>query len=149
MGARRIMPTSYLLVSLLIMILLHLFIPLGRVLPTPWNLGGLIPLGTGLALNLIADRAFRRARTPVRPLESPAVLLEDGVFRITRNPMYLGFVLVLLGIATLLGSAAPFVVIPCFAALMDRVFIPIEEANLERSFGEAWLRYRSRVRRWF
>ena len=149
MGARKIMPTSYLLVALLIMISLHLVLPLGRVLSSPWHLVGMIPLGIGLALNLIADRAFHRVSTPVRPLESPAVLLQDGVFRITRNPMYLGFVLALLGIAVLLGSVAPFVVVPGFAALMDRVFISIEEANLERCFGEAWLRYRSRVRRWF
>lgn len=149
MGARKIMPTSYLLVALLIMISLHLVLPLGRVLSSPWHLVGMIPLGIGLALNLIADRGFHRVRTPVRPLESPAVLLQDGVFRITRNPMYLGFVLALLGISVLLGSVAPFVVVPGFAALMDRVFISIEEANLERCFGEAWLRYRSRVRRWF
>jgi protein-S-isoprenylcysteine O-methyltransferase Ste14 len=62
--------------------------------------------------------------------------------------MYLGFVLILVGVAIVLGSLAPFVVIPIFAILMDVVFIQVEERMLEQKFGSAWLEYTRKVRRW-
>jgi len=62
--------------------------------------------------------------------------------------MYLGFVLILLGLAVLLGSLTPFIVVPIFAAVIDRVFIVVEEQMLANRFGQAWLDYKSRVRRW-
>jgi len=148
MRPEKVMPTTYLLVAILAMIALHWLIPLRTLIPSPWNLLGLLPLAAGVGLNLLADRAFHMAKTTVKPLERPAVLVRDGVFRCTRNPMYLGFVLVLLGIAILLRSVTPFLVIPIFAILMDRLFITAEEFNLERSFGEDWLQYRTQVRRW-
>jgi protein-S-isoprenylcysteine O-methyltransferase Ste14 len=148
MKAKNVMPTAYLLMSILGMIALHMLIPLRMVVPSPWNLLGLLPLALGVALNLVADRALHTAKTTVKPLDQPTVLIRDGVFRLSRNPMYLGFVLVLLGIAVLLRSLAPFLIIPVFGMLMDRLFITAEEANLKRSFGEAWLQYSARVRRW-
>jgi protein-S-isoprenylcysteine O-methyltransferase Ste14 len=62
--------------------------------------------------------------------------------------MYLGFVLALIGIAVLLGSLAPFVVIPVFVVLMDRIFIQVEESMLQVKFAQAWLEYKATVRRW-
>jgi protein-S-isoprenylcysteine O-methyltransferase Ste14 len=62
--------------------------------------------------------------------------------------MYLGFVLALIGIAVLLGSLAPFVVIPVIAVLMDRMFIEVEESMLQDKFGPSWLEYKAKVRRW-
>ena len=62
--------------------------------------------------------------------------------------MYLGFLLILLGVAILLGSLAPVVVVFFFPVLTEKLFIRREEAQLEDTFGEAWLRYRRRVRRW-
>ena len=148
MRAQQVMPTTYLLVSILGMIALHWLIPLGTIIPSPWNLLGLLPLVAGVALNLLADRAFHVAQTTVKPLEKPTALIRDGVFRFSRNPMYVGFVLVLLGIACLLRSVTPFIVIPIFGVWMDRLFITAEEANLKESFGEAWVQYSARVRRW-
>lgn len=75
-------------------------------------------------------------------------MVTTGVFRITRNPMYLGFVLILLGIGSFMGSLTSFAVIPVLAVLMDVVFIKVEERMLEEKFGERWLTYRSEVRRW-
>lgn len=148
MEARKVMPTTYLLLAILIMLVLHWLIPLSKPIPSPWHLLGLGPLGAGLALNLLADRAFHRARTTVKPLEPPTTLLREGVFRLTRNPMYLGFVLILLGIALLLRAASPFLMVPAYGMLVDRLFITVEEANLERSFGDARAEYRACVRRW-
>jgi protein-S-isoprenylcysteine O-methyltransferase Ste14 len=148
MKAQQVMPTTYALVAALAMILLHVLVPLPRVIPSPWHLLGLAPLALGVALNLAADHSFHNAGTTVKPLEEPTALITGGVFRFSRNPMYLGFVLVLLGVAILLRSVTPYLIIPVFAVLTDRVFIRVEEANLDRRFGEAWLQYRARVRRW-
>jgi len=135
------------LISLAVMLVLHFFMPLGRLIPSPWNLFGLIPLACGIAVNLAADRAFHQAGTTVKPFEESTVLVTGGVYRISRNPMYLGFVLILTAIAILLGLATPWIVVPLFAVLMDRLFIAAEERMLEARFGPAWKEYKSGVRR--
>jgi protein-S-isoprenylcysteine O-methyltransferase Ste14 len=63
--------------------------------------------------------------------------------------MYLGFVLALIGIAVMLGSLSPWLIVVIFASLMERVFIQVEERMLEARFGQSWLEYKARVRRWF
>jgi protein-S-isoprenylcysteine O-methyltransferase Ste14 len=148
MAEKRVLPPTYLLVAIVAAIALHFLLPMAKVIPTPWNLVGLIPLGCGIALNLIADRAFNQAQTTVKPFEESTVLVTDGAFGISRNPMYLGYVLILLGLAVMLRSVGPYIVIPVFAVLMDRVFIRVEEHMLEERFGETWSEYRRRVRRW-
>ena len=62
--------------------------------------------------------------------------------------MYLGFVLILLGIAMLMGSLTPYIAVLVFAVFMDMVFINYEEKKLEEMFGEVWLKYRKKTRRW-
>jgi protein-S-isoprenylcysteine O-methyltransferase Ste14 len=142
------MPTTYLLVALIAIILLHFFVPIGRLIPPPQNLVGLLLLVPGIALNLLADRAFKENNTTVKPFDESRILLTDGVFRISRHPMYLGFVLILLGVAVLLGSISPYPVILVFAILLDIGFIRTEESMLEAQFPVAWKEYKSQVRRW-
>lgn len=148
MRGTKVLPPTYLWVAIAIMLALHFLFPLTRIIPWPWNLLGIVPLACGLAFNLIADNAFRTARTTVKPLEESNVLVTSGVFRISRHPMYLGFVLSLIGIAVLLGSLVSFFVVPVLAVLMDRVFIQVEERVLEAEFDQAWLDYQAKVRRW-
>ena len=145
---RKIMPTTWLLVGILLTVALRLLLPVPAVVPRPWHLLGLIPLALGVVANLSADGAFRRAATTVKPYEEPSALIEAGAFRVTRNPMYLGFVLILLGVAALLRAAAPFVVVPAFAILMDRGYIAHEERALAERFGPRWEAYRGATRRW-
>jgi protein-S-isoprenylcysteine O-methyltransferase Ste14 len=149
MKAKGLFPTHYLLIAILLMIALHFIFPLARILPTPWNVLGTIPLAGGIAINLIADKAFHQAKTTVKPFEESSSLITEGVFRYSRNPMYLGFVMVLIGIALLFGSLSPWIIVPIFAITIDKVFIQVEERMLEARFREAWLDYKSRVRRWF
>ncbi len=148
MKALKITPPFYLFFSLAIILLLHFLLPGMRVLPFPWNLFGFIPLALGIVMNFVADRSFKKNQTTVKPLEESAALITDGVFRISRHPMYLGFVLILLGVAELVGSLTPYLIVFGFAIFMHTVFIKFEEKKLEETFGEAWLRYAKKVRPW-
>jgi protein-S-isoprenylcysteine O-methyltransferase Ste14 len=142
------LPPLYLLASIVAMVALHLLLPGMKLLSFPWSLLGVVPFVIGVILNLVADRAFKKYQTTVKPFEESSALVTDGVFRMTRHPMYLGFLLILLGLGLFMGSLIPFVAIPIFAVLMDLVFIRTEEKMLEEKFGQLWLRYRSEVRRW-
>ncbi|MFN2232546.1 MAG: methyltransferase family protein [Anaerolineae bacterium] len=148
MKGKAVLPPTYLLVALILMALLHFLIPVAKFVPVPWNLLGILPLAAGIALNLLADRDFHQAETTVKPFENSSALVTTGVFRISRNPMYLGYMLILLGVGLLLRSLVPLVVIPVFGYLMARVFIRTEETMLQETFGPAWDAYAKRVRRW-
>ena len=151
MRSRRPLPPIYLLVSMLAMLVLdfvNFLLPGVKLFREPWSFVGLVPFSIGVILNLAADRAFKKHRTAVKPVEKPTALITDGVFVFSRNPMYLGYVLMLIGVAVLLGSLPPYAVIVVFVVLMTRHFIIPEERTLEWEFGEAWTDYTSKVRRW-
>lgn len=67
----------------------------------------MFPLIFGVALNISADRMFEQHKTTVKPFEESTALVTDGVFRFSRNPMYLGMVLILSGVVLLAGSTTP------------------------------------------
>ena len=122
MRTKRILPPTYLLLSISTMVLLHFLIPVSKVASYPWNLLGILLLIIGGALNLIADAAFKREKTTVKPFEKSTALVVSGVFTISRHPMYLGMVIILLGIAILMGTLTPFIVVVIFGILMELVF---------------------------
>lgn len=105
---------------------------------------------TGAAVALAGVAEFRRARTTVNPLrpERASALVVSGIFRRTRNPMYLGLAFVLLGWAWYLQHALAVLGVPAFVAWMNRSQIPREEHALERLFGAEFAHYKTRVRRW-
>ena len=143
-----IMPPTYLLVALLLMIVFYFSFPSLRLLSIPWNLVGIIPLGIGVAVNLIADAQFHKVNTTVQPFKHSTTLVKDGMFRYSRNPMYLGFVLILIGIGLMLGSLLPFTIIPIFGAILHFKFIRVEEKMMSDSFGPSWIEYTKITRRW-
>jgi protein-S-isoprenylcysteine O-methyltransferase Ste14 len=145
---QKLMPTTYLLIAIVICIGLHFIIPIQYILHSPLNLTGLLPLLFGVWINVSADRAFKKANTTVKPYEESSALVQDGVFRLSRNPMYLGFVTILVGISILLRSISPYLVVVTFAILMELVFIRSEEKMLQETFGDQWEEYRLRVRKW-
>jgi protein-S-isoprenylcysteine O-methyltransferase Ste14 len=148
MKRKPLLPPTYLAIAVIVMVALHFLIPVAHIIPFPWRLAGLLPLALGATLNLCADGAFRKAGTTVKPFQESTALITGGVYRICRHPMYLGFVLILLGVALLLGSLTPFLVIPLFAIAIDRTFIVPEERMLSRDFGPTWDEYREKVGRW-
>jgi len=142
------LPPTYFLVTLIVMLLLHFLAAIRHVVSFPANLFGLVPLGLGVFLNLAADRLFSTRRTTVRPFEESTHLVEEFPFSVTRNPMYLGMTLILLGGAILLGTLGALIPVVLFALIIDRVFIQAEERMLSRTFGSLWEDYCTRVRRW-
>ncbi|HEY5551628.1 MAG TPA: isoprenylcysteine carboxylmethyltransferase family protein [Opitutaceae bacterium] len=105
-------------------------------------------IGTAIAIAGVVS--FRRARTTVNPLSPAAAsaLVVSGVYRVTRNPMYLGVLVCLLGWVVWLGSVPALFVLPLFVAYMNRFQIIPEEAALHALFGAEFEAYRSSVRRW-
>jgi protein-S-isoprenylcysteine O-methyltransferase Ste14 len=104
----------------------------------------------GVIIALLGVASFRRAGTTVNPLQPEAAsqLVVSGVYRWTRNPMYLGMLLVLLGWGVLLGNALAFLFAAAFIPLMNRLQIGPEERTLAATFGSAFTAYQSAVRRW-
>ncbi len=144
----RVLPPTYFLASSALIAALALVLPVAAFVAWPWRAAGLVPIAVGVWLNLAADRAFKTAGTTVKPFERSSALLTDGVFRFTRNPMYLGMTLILAGFALLLGAISPFLVVAAFVVVIATRFIPVEERMLAETFGDAWTAYSRRTRRW-
>jgi protein-S-isoprenylcysteine O-methyltransferase Ste14 len=145
---RKVLPPVYFLAAIMLAVALHFLFPLRQLIEFPWRLAGVFPVIMGVTMALMADRMFRARNTTVKPFEKSNALVTSGVFALTRNPMYLGLTLSLLGIVILLGSVTPILPVIVFPILLDRLFIPQEERMLEEAFGDRFLEYRSRVRRW-
>ena len=142
------LPPTYVLLALLAMVALHFTFPWRRPVRLPWRLCGVAPLLLGIAVNLKADRAFKERATTVKPFQPSKALVVDGAYGLSRHPMYLGYVLILVGVATLLRSLSPWLLIPPFALWMAYGFIRVEERMMAERFGPAYAEYRTHVRRW-
>jgi protein-S-isoprenylcysteine O-methyltransferase Ste14 len=142
------MPPTWMLIAIMAMLILNFLLPVAWIVPPLWNLLGLIFLISGVMMNLIGDKAFKQARTTIKPFEESSSLVTNGVFQISRNPMYLGFVLILTGIAILLRTLSPYLVIFVFVAVIDKTFVRVEERMLVEKFGVSWKQYQSKTRRW-
>ena len=114
------------------------------------SLGAAIFMLTGVIISGLGFAAFRRAKTTVNPMKpgSASVLVEGGIYRLTRNPMYLGFLVVLLGWAMSLSNLVAFLLLPVFVFYMNRFQIEPEEKALVALFGQSFVAYKTRVRRW-
>lgn len=104
---------------------------------------GVIVCGAGIA-------EFRRARTTVSPVDPSAAsaLVDTGIYRWTRNPMYLGMAMLLLGWTIILGNPAGLLAVPLFQIYLNTFQIRTEEFALRGLFGDAYIAYCARVRRW-
>lgn len=141
-------PPVYVAAALAAMAAAHAGMPIARILVFPWNLIGIVPLLLGAGLILHALLLLVRHRTTSDPDGVPAALVTSGPFRVSRNPMYVGILLMLSGIACLFGTAGPWLVVPALGAVFDVVVIRREEKRMETLFDEAYRRYQAKVRRW-
>mgnify|MGYP000499719522 CR=1 FL=1 len=109
---------------------------------------GLVILGASVALAGVVT--FRRHRTTVNPFKpgTASTLVESGIYRRTRNPMYVGVTLALLGFAAWRGHPLSLVLVALFPAFIQRFQIAPEERALGEIFGPAYAAYKTRVPRW-
>lgn len=144
----RILPPALLFMAILAIAGLHLWLPGATVIPAPYNLLGGIVLVLGVALILWSGWLFVHAGTTTLPHKKPDRLVTGGPYRITRHPMYLGMALILAGLAILLGTLTPWLVLPIFMGLVTRQFMGPEERRLRALFGADYDAYCRQVRRW-
>jgi protein-S-isoprenylcysteine O-methyltransferase Ste14 len=146
----RIPPPIIMLAAAVLMWVLHRQMPLALWIAPPWNQFGSAPAALGLAIGIAAVVRLHQARTTTSPMDpgKASCLVTDGVFRISRNPIYLGMVLLLAGWAIWLGSATPWAIPPLFAIVITAVQIIPEERALSQRFGEPYRAYRKSVARW-
>jgi protein-S-isoprenylcysteine O-methyltransferase Ste14 len=115
-----------------------------------WRTGvGAIVAALGISLTVAGARHFARRRANIVTFNAPTELVVDGLFSVSRNPMYLGFALLLGGVAMVLGGIVTFLPTVLFVLAAEKVYIPFEEQAMRRIFGERYVDYASRVRRWF
>lgn len=114
----------------------------------PGKMLGWVPMAIGGGLCLAGAGRFFRRGNKLMPTPTGRTLVTDGVFRLSRNPMYLGMALILVGLAITAGSATVWLVPPVFVVVIDRQLIRREEAMLAAQFGTDYDDYRRRVRRW-
>lgn len=125
-----------------------------RVIPLPLIIGfpgafvGVLLIILALALDVWAMMTFRSAQTTILPHEGTAQLVTNGPFQFSRNPIYVGNVLILVGAGLVAGSAWPLLFAPLLALAVQKLAIEREEAHLAAKFGAAWRSYAERVRRW-
>lgn len=148
MQSYKIKPPTYLLIAIILIVILHLLWPITTLIPSPWTLLGILPIVLGIVIDVNAEQTFHEANTAVCPFDASSALVTYGPYRLMRNPMYLGFTLVLFGVSVLAGSLTPYVIVLAFALLMDRMFIQMEEQKLAVAFGMKWEEYKSQRRRW-
>jgi protein-S-isoprenylcysteine O-methyltransferase Ste14 len=143
-----VIPPQIAFIALVIGSLFHALLPIAwRVLPAV-PIVGIMLMIAGVTLALWAMLLFRAKRTPVYPTTLPTTLVTSGPFRFTRNPIYLGLLTILLSLVFLLGSFPMLVAPLLFLLVMNLYYLPFEETKMEKTFGEVYINYRQRVRRW-
>ena len=112
----------------------------------PWAGGALVILGAGISA--AGKRLFRRAGTNVYTFEKPDLLVTEGIYGFTRNPMYLGMVLIAAGAALVSGTLSACLLSAAFALAVRYWYIAYEEAEMRRRFGDRYEEYCQTVGRW-
>lgn len=124
------------------------FVPIPFAVPSILRNIGLILTFLGFLLGIGAMLEFQRARTTLDPHGSARQLVTSGIYRFTRNPIYLGFLLMVIGLPLNSGLYWGIVMVPFYVLTMNRLVIEREESYLEMKFKNVYPEYKARVRRW-
>jgi protein-S-isoprenylcysteine O-methyltransferase Ste14 len=143
----RIHPPLLALLCLAGALVLHLMIPGARSVYAH-HLFGLFIVAGGVGLSFHAAAIFQARETTKNPYGEPAQFVTVMPYTFTRNPMYVGMIAVLLGFAIFFASPVMILAPIVFFVVIDRMVIPREEETMERLFGESYVEYKGRVRRW-
>ncbi len=145
---KNIHPPIVALVYIVFALILGRFVKIPLAFPPILSYLGLAFTFTGFLFGMGAFIEFRKARTTLNPHGSVKALVTNGIYRFTRNPIYVGFLFMVIGFPLNYGYYWGIVFAPLFIVTMNRLVIEKEEAYLEKNFKEQYTGYKSRVRRW-
>lgn len=127
---------------------MQFYLPVYQYTQEPVAYAGVLAVLLGIIMAAISAAMFKRAGTGIEPFDEATILVSGGFYRYSRNPMYLGMFLMLIGVAFLMGSLGAVLPVLIFVAIIRNNFVLGEERFLEASFGQHYLDYKSTVRRW-
>lgn len=136
------------LICIVFMIAIKSIVVFKVIIPQPFNYVGIVPVVTGALMMMVVSKVFNQVNTEIHTFRQPKKLVTTGLFKISRNPIYLGFTIMLVGIWVLLGTLLPIIGCLVFIVIADLWYIPYEERTMEQIFGNEYLAYKTKVRRW-
>jgi protein-S-isoprenylcysteine O-methyltransferase Ste14 len=145
---KKLLPPQLFYISIALMMLLHFLVPLKILLNFPVTLIGIALLIAGAMMAIKEKKRFAKVQTNIKTFDKPDKLLTDGLYKYSRNPMYLGFVIALLGVWLLLCSLSPLLIVLIFIFITNSVYISFEEKMMGDTFGELYFTYKNKTRRW-
>lgn len=145
----RILPPIWFVIFISTGYLVHYFVPAARVFDFGDTIIGIGLIVFGLVISNYSSVLFAREKTEILPTSATnSKLITYGPYHYTRNPMYLGMIAILFGVAAWVGTLPLYVAAVVFFCLFNFVIIPFEEGKLSRIFGEQYGTYKKKVRRW-
>src|SRR5215203_431623 len=141
-------PGSTLAASIITAIVIDYFFPVTTIIPFPYNLLGLLIVGLGIYSAFLSVRLLISHNTTFEASGNPSSLVTRRPYSYSRNPIYLGFLLIALGTATILSSLSAFIAPIIFFLVVNTIIIPFEENRLQKNFGIEYEKYKASVRRW-
>jgi len=145
----KIPPPAIVLVMAVFMWLISQASPSLHLDVSAYNWLGFVLVSVGFVTGIAGVATFRKANTTVNPMKPHAAsLVTWGVYAISRNPMYLGGLIMLLGWAIFLFNALAFLALPVYVLYLNRFQIAPEERALTSLFGNSYVAYQMRARRW-
>lgn len=145
---KKIIPPILFIFCIIIMVAIRNLFVVKDLVPSPLNYIGVPLILMGLIMTIVVRKKFERADTEIHTFKAPGKLITNGLFRISRNPIYLGFTVSLFGVWMLLGTLLPILGCTLFVIVTNYYYIPFEEQAMEKTFGKMYLEYKSKVRRW-
>jgi len=140
-------PPNYFYLGIILIIILYFLFPSFNIIKYPYNLLGAIFIIFGFFLISWTYLLFKKYKTPEK-FEKSIFLVTQGPYKFSRNPMYLGAVIFLIGLAALFQNILGFISPILFFLIMHFMFIPYEEKKTEKDLGKKYLSYKKKVRRW-
>ena len=144
----RLYPPHYLLLSILSIVGIDSLLQVPFVSSAIALVGGLLFLLSGIVLAASAARLFSRAKTGIVPFSESTKLVVSGAYRFTRNPMYLGMFFCLIGVTLLVNNVLGLLVLLLFFFIIRQKFVLKEEVQMQETFGDDYVQFKARIRRW-
>ena len=141
-------PPTYLYISIVIIGIIYFLFPSFELIKYPFNLIGIIFLLLGGMLGGKSAKTLKKHDTPVHFKDKSTTVVQVGFYKYSRNPMYLGVMLLLVGLSMLSKNILSFIAPVFWCLIVNFKFIPAEEKKMEDALGNKYLNYKSKVRKW-